>query len=309
MTGKFRRCILIAVACMAGVICSELLCRENVFRNAAGHLFGRGRLIAIAGGKGLYEKDLEGEDVFTRSELVGEEKLHGLARSEWTDATRVDRELSLLRAQFGGENTFVRSLRSSGLSLSSLREKIADQLRSLQWIEKQIAVETKATEQECRNFYSAHRDLFTQPVRFRASHLFLAAPAETPPEVVESKQKAIQALALRLSHGENWPLLVAEASEDEATKSRGGDLGFFSSTRMASAFSAEVEKLHAGQTSKPFRSHLGFHIVQLTEIKAARLLGFEETRGEITLAIANGRRALIAKELAETLNRVDVRPD
>jgi parvulin-like peptidyl-prolyl isomerase len=308
--GKFRLWTLIAVAGLVGVICSELLCRWAVFRGAAGHLFGRGRLIAIASGTGLYEKDLDGNEVFTASELVAAENLRRAAKNEQTDQAKIDRELSLLRAQFGSEKAFVRALGLSGLSRLSLREKIADQSRSLQWIEKQISRETTATDQECRKFYEAHRELFPQPVRFRASHLFLAAPNETLPEVVDPKQKAIEALALRLAHGESLAQLAAETSEDEATKSRGGDLGFFSASRMPPEFFAEVQKLHAGQTSKPFRSHLGFHIVQVTEIKTARLLRFEEARGEIALAIANERRALIAEALAETLGRADyVRAD
>jgi parvulin-like peptidyl-prolyl isomerase len=49
-----------------------------------------------------------------------------------------------------------------------------------------------------------------------ASHIFLAAPPETVPEIVESKRTT----------------LAAETSEDEATKLNGGDLGFSSTNRM-----------------------------------------------------------------------------
>ena len=302
---KLRRCTLIAAALLAGLICSELLCRWNVFRDAAGRTFHRGRLVALAGATGLYEKDLEGEEVFTTPELIASENLRRLARSEQVAAKKVEQEMSLLRAQFGEEKLFGRVLRSSDLSLPSLSERIADQLRSLQWIEIQIPAATKVTEQECRKFYEAHRELFTQPIRFRASHIFLAAHAETPEEVVESKLKSIQALAVRLSRGETLAQLATEVSEDEATKSRGGDLGYFSSARIDPEFFAEVEKVAAGQTSKPFRTHLGFHIVQVTEIKAARPAAFEEVRGEIALALANERRALLMGRLAETLGRAD----
>jgi len=307
---KLRRCTLIAVALLAGVICSELLCRWSVFRETAGRVFHRGRLMAIAGAAGLYEKDLEGEEVFTTPELIAAENLRRLARGEQIAAKKVEQEISLLRAQFGDEKIFGRVLRSSDLSLPSLSERVADQLRSLQWIEKQIAVETKVTEQECRKFYEAHRGFFTQPLRFRASHIFLAAHTETPEEVVESKSKAIQAVAVRLTRGETLAQLATEGSEDEATKSRGGDLGYFSSARIDPEFFAEVAKLAVGQTSKPFRTHLGFHIVQVTEIKPARPMAFEEIRGEIALAFANERRALLSGRLAETLGRADyVRAD
>lgn len=297
---QLRFLCLIAAASFSGVFCGELLCRSTIFRDAAGRLFGHGRLIALTAGRGVYEKDLD-DDFFTRSDLIARENLRRAARHESLDAARVDQELSLLRAQFGDEKEFLRRVRSSGFSISMLRERIADQLRSLQWLEKQITAERGATDRECRGFYETHRTHFTQPVRFRASHLFLAAPAETSPEVVEAKRKLIDALAVRLASGETLPRLAAETSEDEATKARGGDLGFFSSARMPPEFFAEIEKLAAGRRSNPFRSHLGFHIVEVAEIRPARVLGFDEVHGEVSFALANERRALLAERLADML--------
>ena len=299
---QLRLLCLIATASFAGVFCSELLCRSTVFRDAAGVFFDRGRLIAIANGRGVYEKDLDGNGFFTTTDVVVAGNLRHTARNEPVDAAKVDRELYLLRAQFGEEEAFLRRVRSDGFSIPSLRERIADQLRSLQWLEKQILQEPAITDKECRNFYETHRGLFAQPVRYRAAHLFLAAPAETPPEVVETKRELIDALALRLSGGETLPQLAAEASEDEATKTRGGDLGFFSAARMSPEFFAEVEKLASGRRSRPFRSHLGFHVVEVAEVRPARVLGFDEARAEVSLSLANERRALIAGRLADMLS-------
>jgi parvulin-like peptidyl-prolyl isomerase len=299
---KLRWFCLIAAASLSGVYGSELLCRSIAFRDAAGRLFGRGRLVALAERKGVYEKDRNDGDFSTVSDLVAMENLHRIARREALNPARVDEELSLLRAQFGDEGVFLRRARSDGFSISLLREKIADQLRSVQWLEKQINAATGPTEKECRGFYETHRALFTQPIRFRASHLFLAAPADTPPEVVQAKQEMIDALAVRLQRGEILAQLAAEASEDEATKGRGGDLGFFSSARMPPEFVEAVEKLAVGRRSDPFRSHLGFHIIELTEIKPARMPGYDDARPEISLALANERRALIAKRLADMLS-------
>lgn len=298
MTGKLFG--LIAVACCLGLIGSELLCRSASFRDAAGRLFGRGRLVTITNGKGIYETDLEEE--VTAPDLVIRENLRRVASREVIDPARVDREISLFKAEFGQEKTFAKALHSSGLSLSSLREKIGEQLRDLDWLEKQIGSEISVPEQACRNFYETHPELFAQPVRYRASHLFLAAHAETPPETVEEKAKAIKALGLRLSRGEAFSQLAAE-TEDETTKSRGGDLGYFSETRMPPEFFAEATKLRPGETSKPFRSHLGFHIVRLDEMKPARLLSFEEARPEILATLANEQRVSLTDRLAKNLSR------
>jgi len=293
----------IAVACVLGLVCSELLCRSVGFRDTLGRVAGRGHLIAIANGRGFYESDLELHEATAASDLVIAENLNRASSEEKIDPARVDHELSLCRAEFGDESAFTHALRASGLSLADLREKIASQLRALQWLEKQIAAEPPVSDQEGRNFYETHRDLFQQPARFRASHVFLAAHAETPPEEVEAKTKTIEALALRVAGGEPLSKLAAEASEDEASKSRGGDLGFFSTARIAPEFFAEVEKLRVGEASKPFRSHLGFHMVQLTETKPASLLPFEQARDEISLALANDRRALITARLAGNLTK------
>jgi parvulin-like peptidyl-prolyl isomerase len=108
-----------------------------------------------------------------------------------------------------------------------------------------------------------------------------------------------------LRKGETLSALATEASEDEASKPRGGDLGYFSDTRVPPEFIAEIKKLRVGETSKPFRSHLGFHIAQVTETGAAHLLTFEEARPEISVALGNGRRANRVDQIAKTLAGAD----
>lgn len=297
-----RWALLIFVAAVLGLIAGELLSRWWTFRDVAGRVTGRGRLITIVNGKAIYETDLGGDEEATASDTVAAENLRHATASEPVEPARVDYELALLRAEFGDEKKFKAALRSAGLSEFALREKIEVQLRGLAWLEKQITTGDAISEQECRRFYEAHPDLFTQPVRYRVSHLFLAAHAETPPEAVEEKEKAIAVLATRLTQGELLSQIAAEVSEDEATKTRGGDLGYFSETRVPPEFIAEIQKLRAGEVSKPFRSHLGFHIAQLSDTKPARLIPFEEARPEIVVALANHRRDTQAVNLMRSLS-------
>src|SRR5205823_14735229 len=183
------------------------------------------------------------------------------------------------------------------------RENVTSQLRGVDWLEKQIRAATAVTEEECREFYEGHCDLFAQPVRFRAIHLFLAAHAETPPDIVEEKELAMAALATRLSQGETLSQLATEASEDEASKPRGGDLGYFAEARAPTEFVAEIKRLRVGETTQIFRSHLGFHIAQLTDRNDARYLTFEECRAEILLDFRNARRAATVLRITQALSR------
>ena len=178
-----------------------------------------------------------------------------------------------------------------------------ENLRAREWIEQQMISQSDATEDECRNFYDTRPQNFMQRARFRASHLFLAAPPETPPEVVESKQKVIKALADRIRHGEKLGELAAAASEDEATKTRGGDLGFFSESRMPPDFFSAIVKMRLEEISQPIRTRLGFHIIELIDFKPSRQMNFEEVRSEIRLAIENEKRRAALQSLTADILR------
>jgi len=305
MSQRLRLSFLMAAALFLGLAASELLFRSAAFRDLAGRLCGRGRLVAIANGKGIYETDLGGEDQPSAGDLVAMENLRRAAANEAVDRAQVDREIALFEAQFGSDKIFRNALRGDGLSISALREKVTNHLRAVAWLEKQVRTASPVTQQECRQFYDAHPDFFTQPVRFRATHLFLAAHAGTPPEIVEEKEPAIAALATRLSQGEPLSQLAAEASEDEASKPRGGDLGYFAEMRTLPEFIAELKKLRIGETTKPFRSHLGFHIAQLIETKDPRLLAFDEARAEILAAFVNARRADTVRQITQSLSETN----
>jgi peptidyl-prolyl cis-trans isomerase C len=295
-----RALLLVAIACAAGLACSEVLYRWPTSRALVTGALGRGELAAIVEGAGIYDVD-DAE----AARLIIETNLRRAAHAEQMDPKAVVRDVQLLGYQFGDAKAFDAELERSGTSLESLSAMSADHLRARQWIENQIASELRVTEEESRAFYEANQEAFAQPARFRVSHLFLAAPETAPPEVVKAKGDAIQALSKRIGKGENFAQLVAEASEDEATKGRGGDLSFFSVARMPEELIAEVEKLAPGKPSAPVRTPLGFHILQLADTRPARQLSFDEVRGEIALHLTNRKRAAAVEKLRQQLTTAE----
>ena len=292
-------------AAALGLSFSAILGRSVTFRDQVGRIFSHGPLLAIASGAGIYETDVDEEKGDDLRSLVIGENLRARSANEPANPAEVQREFDVLRSQFGTEKLFRDALSSSDLTEGALKGRIVDELRSRSWLAKQVPGPDARGENECREFYLAHQSQFAAPVRFHSAHLFLAAPEGTPADVVDEKLKAISALSERLSHGEDFAQLVAEASEDEATKNRGGDLGIVSAWRMPPEFVAEVGKLKAGETSRPIRSHLGFHIVRLLDRKEAAELPFETVRGEIAIELQGDKRktavAAIGQELSGAL--------
>jgi parvulin-like peptidyl-prolyl isomerase len=293
------------VACLAGVGASEVLCRSVSFRAGIARLGNGSELLALVNGAGIYQSDLDADPEGDLDALIVAVNLRGSSLHEQISRDAIERELNLLSAQFGDEKAFAKALQGSALSVDSLRSEVAQHLQSRAWLEKQIAPSLAVRDEECRQFYEAKRKEFVQPPRFRARHLFLAAHDETPVDQVESKRQAIKVFAARIAKGESVAQLAAEASEDEATKKQGGDLGFFSAARVPPELFEQVSTLRFGQITAPFQSHLGFHIVELTDTRPARALSFEEARGEIAFALANEKRAIAAATIRQQLASAD----
>ena len=312
-----------ASACVVGIALGQLACNSITFRDAIGARFERGHLLVLTHGHGIYEVDVQSEIGELRSangekdvdsynanmerailsRLIANTAAGYLARDETISEAGVDRECGLIQFQFRDSDACVTALAASDLSRRSLRSRIAANLRTKKWVERQLMSATKVTRGECAEYFGTHQQLYSLPARFRVSHLFLAAPSGSPPEIVDLKRRTIDSVHVRICHGESFSELVALTSEDEATKTRGGDLGFFSESRVPPDFFSTVAKMQTGETSPPVHTRLGFHIIQLADFKPARQMLFEEAEAEIRSKLENEKRRGAVESLTAELAR------
>ncbi len=319
-----RLLLVAAGAIVLGLGTAEYLAQNFSFRRALGKVVRQEELQALVGRHGIYDRDVERAwqaELFVRGaapqdldkttaneqkraalgRLITLEKLSDAATNEAISAAAVGREFDLLRWQMRDEKAWQQVLQRAAASPRQLRRAVVRNLRARSWITDQIALRIQPSDEECRRFFEAHQASFEEPLRFRASHLFLAAPEGYPMEVIETKRALIDKISKRLANGEAFPALVAEFSEDEATKKRGGDLGYFASERMLPEVFKAAQRLHPGETSAAIRSRLGFHILRLTETRPARTLTFEEALPEIMARLANQKRAAAVAGLVAAL--------
>lgn len=306
---------LMLLSVVVGIGAGEAIYRSKTCRDAVGRICGRGHLLALINGRGIYESDARrealaeryltgdkgqpaGSDSITKR-LVSDENLRQLSIHESAPESG---EVERLRHQFGDDSAWEKRLQGADISESRLSTSLRENVCGRQWIERSLADQPAIDEQTLHDYYGQHSPAFVQPFRFRARHIFLAAPPGTLPEVVEAKKKLIDALADRLRGGEEFDALVWEASEDEATKPRGGDLGYFCESRIPQDFFSIVSQLGVGEQPRVIRSTLGFHIVRLTEMKPARQMSFEEARPEIVARLKSAHRREAVENLAARLS-------
>jgi parvulin-like peptidyl-prolyl isomerase len=115
-------------------------------------------------------------------------------------------------------------------------------------------------------------------------------------------------IAARLGQGEDFAELAATVSEDEASKKKGGDLGFFAADRVPAEFFDAAAELQPNGPPRFLHSHLGFHALQSIEVHSARRLALAEATAEIRARLnAEKRRSAVAalkSELARSIHFV-----
>ncbi len=82
-------------------------------------------------------------------------------------------------------------------------------------------------------------------------------------------RRLLKELRERAVAGEAFDAIARAHSEDHATASEGGDLGWFTPGAMDPAFDTALAQLQPGDISEPFETSFGWHIVQLLQRREA----------------------------------------
>lgn len=137
-----------------------------------------------------------------------------------------------------------------------------------------------------------------EPVReVRASHILVAD---------EALAKELRA---QLDGGADFAALAAEHGTD-GTKTRGGDLGFFSREVMVPEFAEAAFATPVGQTAGPIQTQFGWHVLRVTEERNRPVPAFEEVRAEIEEALSREVAEGVLENLrnAATVSLDEARP-
>ena len=81
-----------------------------------------------------------------------------------------------------------------------------------------------------------------------------------------------QAVLLQVRQGRDFAALAKQYSIDEASKSNGGDLGWFPKGVMEPQFETIAFQLRAGQASEVVQTQFGYHIIKVEERETSRSL-------------------------------------
>ena len=129
----------------------------------------------------------------------------------------------------------------------------------------------------------------------RASHILLKTEGKEDAAV----KKQAEDLLAKVKAGADFAQLATKFSEDDASKIKGGDLDFFPKGQMVPEFDKAAFSMQVGEISPLVRTQYGYHIIKLTDKKAATTKSLDEVRAQIEDQIKWERAQTEAQRIAD----------
>jgi peptidyl-prolyl cis-trans isomerase D len=166
-------------------------------------------------------------------------------------------------------------------------------------------------EADVRAYYEQNAASLSGSEERRASHILLTVPQGASDADKAAVRERAAALLEQVKAAPQTFAEVAKAqSQDPGSAPSGGDLDFFARGSMVKPFEDAVYALQKGEISDLVETEFGFHIIQITDIKAPPLKSFEEMRPEIEKDLKRQQAQRLFADSAEAFsNLVYEQPD
>ena len=151
------------------------------------------------------------------------------------------------------------------------------------------------TGQQIERSYNDNIQQYSTPEQVRASHILLKTEGKDDAAV----KKQAEDLLAQIKKGANFEELAKKNSQDEVSAAKGGDLDFFNKGAMVPEFDKVAFELQPGQMSDLVKSNYGYHIIKVTDKKAASTKTLDEVRAQIEDQLKYEQAQTAAQKLAD----------
>ena len=168
-------------------------------------------------------------------------------------------------------------------------EEIKDQLLMESLLKKKLTLEGKATDEDLKKYYEAHKEEFKKDGEINTRQI-----------VVKTEGEAREILA-KVQKGEDFAELARRYSLDPSAKASGGEIGFHPKGTLVPEYEAAAFKLKkVGQVSGIVKTQFGYHIIKLEGQKPPTYVPFDEVKDFIKQKIGQEKqKELFEKYVAE----------
>ncbi|MGD8371847.1 MAG: peptidylprolyl isomerase [Syntrophobacterales bacterium] len=204
------------------------------------------------------------------------------------DEGAVDKQLKQLKGRFPTEVEYQSAMSRMNLTEGEVRSKLARDIAIQQLIEDQIGPKVTVSEEEIKSYYDSNQDMFKVPEQVRASHILIKVESQADKSQKDEARKKIEMVQQKLKKGEDFGTLAKEYSQGPSSGNN-GDLGYFRRGQMVKPFEDAAFALKPGELSEIVETRFGYHLIKVTDRKAATTLSYAEVKDRLGQYIKQGK--------------------
>ncbi len=172
--------------------------------------------------------------------------------------------------------------------------------------------QVSVSDDEIRERYERRQSVFSEPKQINLSQIVfkkkdseqspleqMVAPASAKPDVKALKHDLAKKVVERLRGGEDFATIAGEASEDEATKAKGGSLGWLKVSEIDKNLRQVADQLESGKFSDVLETPEAYVVLFAAEIKERRTKELSEVRDQVLREIQNEQAPEYARVSSE----------
>ena len=214
--------------------------------------------------------------LITYTLLSQEVKARNIAVSD----AEVEERMKAMRTQFPSEDAFKKALDDRKMTLERLRSDAKIDMSINKMMESELSTTPGASDAEVKEFYEKNPDKFKQGESVRASHILILADEKADAATKKQARSKIDAILKKVKAGEDFAKLAKENSQDGSAQ-QGGDLNYFGRGQMVPPFEQAAFSLKPGEVSDVVTTQYGYHIIKVTDHKAASTVPLEQVTDRI----------------------------
>mgnify|MGYP000706357948 FL=1 len=266
----------------------------------------------LAASQGMTPEMLEAK---VRQDLSAQQVLGGLQQSVVASQSQTDAALNAylqrreIQIQKWVPADFAAKVQVTDADLEKFYQAQSERFRSVESADiEYLVLDTLALqksinlpEQDLKTYYEQNVQRLAGKEERRASHILINAAKDAPAaDRAKARAKADELLAAVRKAPKSFADVARKNSQDTGSATKGGDLDFFAKGAMVKAFEDAAFALKKGDISDVVESEFGFHIIQLTDIKAPKAPSFESMRPQLEADLRKQQAQRQFAEQAET---------
>ncbi|HSH94715.1 MAG TPA: peptidyl-prolyl cis-trans isomerase [Roseimicrobium sp.] len=192
------------------------------------------------------------------------------------------------RSKMPSEEVFKRRLEANGMTVEQFRSKAEDEAVLKSVIDREVGNSIKITDEQVKKYYDENPQRFEQPEGVKILVIMqgivdAAARRPLPEDLRAAKRANIERVLVRAKAGEDFAKLVTEFSEDESSKSRGGEFSI-ARGQTPPEFETAAFGLEPGKLSGIVTTRNGYYVLKMVEKLPAKKLPL----GEVSAVVREG---------------------